>query len=163
MKLGNEYRATKNWPYAISAGCVVYRENSGGIEVLLLSRTPDHAYNNTSLDTYNLPKGHVDRTETLEVAALRETEEEAGVTAEITAYLGSSIRIFTHPVHEIENQKTTHYFAAKWLKDLPEIDGEHDGKEWVSLPEAIQLLSKNPKQEDEIVKRLQDFLELKSA
>lgn len=163
MKLyeANEYRATKKWPYAISAGCVVYRYNNSVAEVLLLKREPTHSHNVTKVPTYNLPKGHVDFGETLEQAAARETNEEAGVEVEIQTYLGSKFWNLTHPVYGVATQKTVHYFAALWEADLEDIDTEHDEKVWASIDDAIQLLGEpNPKGEDELVQRLQTFLEL---
>lgn len=160
----NEYRASKDWPYAISAGCVVYREVDGQIQALLLKRTPDHSYNMTNKDTYNLPKGHVDLTERLDQAAQRETEEEAGCESEITTYLGAHIRSFLLPKYQVPNEKTTHYFAAVWKRDLDTIDSEHDEKVWVSIEKAKKLLGQpNPKGEDEFITRLEKFLELTRA
>lgn len=159
MYESNEYRASKKWPYAISAGCVVYRENNGKIEILLLKRKPSHSFNVTDVDTYNLPKGHVARDETLEQTAKRETSEEAGCEVEIKTYLGTKVWDLIHPVHKIHVQKTAHFFAAQWLKDLDSMDVEHDEKIWVSVGEALKLLgAPNPKGEDEMVKRLLDFL-----
>lgn len=160
----SEYRASKNWPYAISAGCVVYRESPRGIEVLLLGREPAHTHNTTKQRAFNIPKGHVSQDETLQQSAVRETEEEAGVTAEIKTYLGALQRHFLHPVHKVKNEKTIHYFAAEWQKDLPVMDSEHDDKVWVLLNEAEKLLGPpNPKDEDEIIRRLKHFLELTDA
>lgn len=156
-----EYRASKDWPYAISAGCIVYRRADTGTEVLLLKREPTHSHNVTDVTTYNLPKGHVGINETIAIAAERETNEEAGVGVLLQTYLGTKFWDTIHPVHKVNVQKTVHYFAALWKSDLQDMDTEHDDKVWVSLDEAIKLLgSPNPKGEDEIVQRLQAFLEL---
>ncbi len=161
MYEGQEYRASKSWPYAISAGCVVYRQKNDEIEVLLLKRQSGHSYNHVPGDSYNLPKGHIDFGETPTQTAERETVEEAGCRVEIKTYLGSVERDFIHPFHKNRNIKTILFFAAKWVEDVDEIDQEHDVKVWVSVKEAMKLLAKpNPKGEDEIVKRLQKFLEL---
>lgn len=155
-----EYRASKEWPYAICAGCVVYRHSADGYEVLLLfMKKADSA--GAAQQEYHLPKGHMDIGETLEQAALRETSEEAGVSATVQTYLGTRFWAVQHPVHKIQVEKTVHYFAAKWQADLEFMDDEHDGKEWVSLDKAEQLLgAPNPKGEDEIIRRLKTFLEL---
>lgn len=63
----------------LAAGCLVVR----GERVLLVRRGIEPGYG-----TWVFPGGHVDRGETVEEAALRETREEAGVDAEIEALLG---------------------------------------------------------------------------
>ena len=61
------------------AGTVVFRERDGRIDYLVVS----------SSDGLNwvLPKGHIDKGETPEVAALRELAEEAGVSGALVAPL----------------------------------------------------------------------------
>ena len=160
----NEYRATDKWPYAISAGCVVYRKTQDSFEVLLLPR--DNTTNKWGRDggqrlSHHLPKGHVGFNETLIQAAQRETTEEAGVSAEIESYLGSREDNFKHPNTGIVTCKTVHYFAASWQNDLKIKDNEHDNPIWVSLEVAENLLGPPmPKCEDEIIRRLRSFLEL---
>lgn len=164
MYESNEYRASKNWPYAISAGCVVYRPSKDGFEVLLLKRGAGHPANRMNGDQFNLPKGHVEFDETIEQTAARETAEEAGCEVKVVTYIGSKFWDITHPIYKVHVEKTVHYFAAEWQKDLEGIDSEHDETVWASLDEAEKLLGKpNPKGEDEIVKRLKKFLELGSV
>ena len=157
----DELRASKKWPYAISAGCVVYRFNKNVPEVLLLVRKAGDfpMLKDDNQDTYHMPKGHIYNSESLGAAAERETEEEAGVRVEIQTYLGSTLNVYKS--RGVSQHKTTHYFAGLWQKDLPSMDNEHSAKIWVSLGEAIQLLgSKNPKQEYTKINALQKFLSL---
>lgn len=156
----NEFRASSKWPYAISAGSVVYKKTAvNEIEVLLLKRDPGNAFNQLPATSYHLPKGHVNFNEALEHAAVRETQEEAAVDVVLTGYLGVLQRDYIHPVHKTRTNKTVHFFAAEWVKDLAQQDDEHDGKTWVSTSEAIKLLgAPNPKGEDEIIQRLQQYL-----
>jgi 8-oxo-dGTP pyrophosphatase MutT (NUDIX family) len=139
-------------PYGISSGCIVYKETNNRVEVLLLIRNREDGI------SYHLPKGTVHIDETLESAALRETKEEAGVEAGLVTYLGASICTYTYESKVYD--KTFHYYAAKFIKDLGVIDHEHDGKTWVSTKEAIEMLDKTSpdKRESEIVKRLKKFL-----
>ncbi len=164
MYESNEYRASKDWPYAIAAGCVVYKTQGKKVEVLLLTRDFDHdAYSagNTDQPSYHLSKGHVNLNETLEDAAKRETEEELGAKVSITGYLGSLHHDFNHPRNRNTTDKTIHYFAAEWIDDVKKTDNEHDGREWVLLDEAIKLLGvPNPKGEDEVIKRLRVLLDI---
>lgn len=159
----NEYRATEDWPYAISSGCVVYRKLNGQIKVLLLPR--DNSKNKWGRDggqkiSYHLPKGHVEFDETLPETAERETQEEAGVSIKIKSYLGAREDNFTHPNTNIVTIKTVHYFVAQWIADLDKKDNEHDSPIWVSISEAEKLLGPPmPKGEDEIIRRLKKYLE----
>ncbi len=159
----NEYRASKQWPYAISSGCVVFRKNDGHLEILLLVREAGDfpELKDGDIDSYHLPKGHVDIGETLEQTAVRETKEEAGCEVEIKTYLGA--KLFEHIHFAITQSKIIHYFAGEWLRDLATIDDEHSHKKWYQVSEAITLTQDNPKREDLIIKRVQNYLELIDA
>ena len=157
----NEYRASKHWPYAIASGTVVYRITHGLAEVLLLKRAAGSypQLRDGHIDTYHLPKGHIHFGEALEQAALRETAEEAGCVVELVGYLGSQLGSYDDLT--IKQEKTIHYFAALWQKDLDTMDGEHSEKQWVTIEAAAALIgTKNPKHEYIIIDRLKKFLEL---
>jgi 8-oxo-dGTP pyrophosphatase MutT (NUDIX family) len=62
------------------AGAVVYRRDDNGIRILLV-----RARRNPS--DWIFPKGHIEEGETADAAALREAEEEAGVTGWVIARL----------------------------------------------------------------------------
>jgi ADP-ribose pyrophosphatase YjhB (NUDIX family) len=68
----------------VAAGCLVVREG----RVLLLRRGIEPGYGR-----WVFPGGHVDRGETLEGAALRETREECGALARIEGLLG----VYSYP------------------------------------------------------------------
>ena len=167
MKLynSNEYRATKEWPYAISAGSVVYRVVDRRPEVLLLKRKVGHSHNPQNIAIYNVPKGHCERNETIEQTAMRETKEETGCTVTLETYLGATLRSYIHPVYNVLIDKTTHYFAGLLQSDGDSMDKEHDSKLWVSANEAIDLLQMTSvkRGEAEIIQRLLRFLELTNA
>lgn len=158
-----EYRAIEGWPYAISAGCVVYRQSDQGeVEILLLvrdGRKSDYNRDKSQIISYHLPKGHCKISELLTETAKRETAEEAGVEVAIITYLGIREDDFIPPLTSIRTRKTVHYFAAQWRKDLQGHDHEHTDTKWVFVDEALELLgAPNPKGEDEIVRRLKKFL-----
>lgn len=159
----NEYRATKDWPYSIAAGCVVYRTTASGVEVLLLERKAGEFPEliGSEVDSFHLPKGHVARDETLEQTALRETAEEAGCEAEIQTYLGGKLNQYVDV--GILRDKFIHYFAASWTKDIDVLDHDHTGKIWLTVDGAIsKIKGANPKHEDEILERFKKYLELTS-
>lgn len=156
-----EYRATKDWPYAICAGGVVYRLSNSGIEVLLLFRRAGQfpQLPDGHIDSYHLPKGHMGLRELPDQAASREIAEEAGCKVELTTYLGARVNQYTDA--GIARDKIIHYFAAQWVEDLSGIDNEHSDRLWVSIDEALTLVGgSNPKREDIIINRLKKFLEL---
>jgi ADP-ribose pyrophosphatase YjhB (NUDIX family) len=68
----------------VAAGCLIVRDG----RVLLVRRAIEPGYGK-----WVFPGGHVDRGETLEEAALRETREECGAVAEIQGLVG----IYSYP------------------------------------------------------------------
>lgn len=158
-----EYRATKDWPFSIGAGCVVYKIENGKVFVLLLKRSAGDFPEllDGHIDSYHLPKGHMTLDESVMQTAQRETAEEAGCEVEIKTYLGARVNQYTDV--GIKRDKIIHYFAGEWVKDLASIDHEHSKKLWVSMEDALKLVgSSNPKREDVVIERLKSFLELSS-
>lgn len=157
----NEYRATEDWPYWISAGGVIYRrDDSGNVEILILSRNDSNPLNQGKLITYHLPKGTLHHNESLENCVLRETEEESGARGKIVGYLGALEKDYLHPLAKFRVIKTIHYFAMEFEEFSREHDDEHDGMEWLSVNEARAKLAETEpnKQEYLIVDRLKEFL-----
>ncbi len=158
----DEFRATKQWPYAVCAGCVVYRLLQDKVEILLLERNAENDLTNEDFVTYHLPKGHIRFSEPLLEAAIRETLEELGCEVKVQTYLGAIQKEYIFK--GINYNRTFHFFAAEWQEDVANIDDEHDSRSWVTLEDAAQLLGPpNPKGEDELIKRFTNFLELTNA
>lgn len=129
-------------PEAVSAGGVIVRVNANTIEVLLLR---DKRY-----DAWTLPKGHVEQGEVLEQAALREINEEAGVTeASVLFELGS----FRRYVEKTQEWKTIHYFLMNTSSDQPlgKYENEYMETQWfpvlqlpkMYLPEQEKVITEN--------------------
>ena len=148
--------ASSDIPYGISSGCVVYKNDDDGTQVLLLMRNRDNKI------SYHLPKGTVHVDESLEQAAIRETAEEAGIKVDLVTYLGA--KVYQYEFKGKYYDKTFHYYAAEYIKDLGGMDNEHDGKIWINIDEAADLLDKTSpdKKESVFVGRLISFLESKS-
>jgi 8-oxo-dGTP diphosphatase len=149
------FYAQKDWPYHVSSGAVVYRRNESSIELLLL-----HRYKGAKADTaspYGLPKGTINRGESLEQGAIREIKEETGFDVELQGYLGGHHAQFENPYNNYEWDRITHYFVA-------EATGGDQGQQrlddvefykvkWCSPEEAKDLLMPNPKKEHIFVER----------
>ena len=71
-----------------------------------------------------IPKGHLEGTETIEAAALREVLEETGLEAEIIEPLGSIKYEFSTPTAVIS--KTVHHFLMKQTGGNLTIDNDPD-------------------------------------
>lgn len=108
------------------AGCVPYRLRDGHLEVLLIT--------NRKKTHWIIPKGGWEEDETAEMAAVRETYEEAGVRGT----LGPKLVEF---VHEGKDHQQLHsYFAlhvTDTLGDWPE-GGQRD-RAWFPWPNAAEV------------------------
>lgn len=105
-----------------SAGCICFKGNS-----VLLIRYFNH---------YSFPKGHIEKGETVEEAALRETEEESGIKA----------RIATTPVivpsQRKGDERNVYFFPSLYVSGTPACqDGETDGAFFLDIESARSLLS----------------------
>jgi len=109
-----------------SAGTLLYRQGTRGLEVLLVH--PSGNYNRKS--PWSIPKGEPDGDEDLEVAARRETLEETGLTAGELTELG-------HIVYQ-KSRKQVFAFAGPAPEGaLPRLASwEVDRAEFLTLEEA---------------------------
>jgi 8-oxo-dGTP pyrophosphatase MutT (NUDIX family) len=107
------YQRPLNVPEHVSAGGVVARVENAGVYIALVREK--------GLSHYVLPKGHVEAGESVEAAAKREIEEEAGFT-ELTllAPLGIKERLDFGK----RAWKQTHYYLfateCRWRSDRPQ-------------------------------------------
>ncbi|MFA6296432.1 MAG: NUDIX domain-containing protein [Patescibacteria group bacterium] len=141
-------QGTKEIPFHVSSGGVVYRKKDNKIEIILLHRD--------KTDTYHLPKGTVEDNESLEVTAKREIHEETGYDVELKSYLG-----FLNSEFERDNakiKKVTNYFLFTLIDEKQnDFIKEHDQVLWVEISKAKELVLKNRldwmEKENEMVKR----------
>jgi predicted NUDIX family NTP pyrophosphohydrolase len=122
---------------SIAAGCVVTREVSGRIEVLLV-----HARRASFRQPlFGIPKGLVEKDEALEACACRETLEETGLHVQIRAPLGSVRQKSGKVVHAF---RATVDRASEALVDARghcrEHDQENDVCRFYPLEEAYELM-----------------------
>ncbi len=89
---------------------------------------------------WSLPKGHVEAGETLEQTAVREIEEETGVTAEVRQKLGEVDYWFM--LHGEKIHKTVHHFLLRFVSgELCDRDVEVAEVAWVPLAEIPAKLA----------------------
>lgn len=112
-----------------AGGLVVRRKKSGAVRVLVVHRP--------GYDDWSLPKGKADAGETPEETAIREVEEETGVSVRIVA-----------PIGEVEykvqsgRKKVVRYFAMRPISRKPfEPNSEVDEIRWLSPKKARALVS----------------------
>jgi 8-oxo-dGTP pyrophosphatase MutT (NUDIX family) len=111
------------------AGGVVFRVDGprdGAISVLLVSskKEPGH---------WIFPKGHVERGETALEAAVRETEEEAGVVGTLLGPVGALEFGWRGKRYLVE------YFLIRATSETPRTDGRT--KVWLPFDDAVERLT----------------------
>ena len=87
-------------------------------------------------DDWSLPKGKLDKNESAERAALREVQEETGLSCQLVEEL--------EPVSYTDNRgrpKNVRYWRMKVLSGEFEVNDEVDELRWLSTADALELLS----------------------
>jgi mutator protein MutT len=84
-------------------------------------------------DRWSLPGGHVEAGERLEAAALREVEEETGLTCELLE-LFDWIEIIGEETHYV-----LAVFRARWIEGEPQAADDAKAVRWAALEEVKQL------------------------
>ena len=109
-----------------SAGGVVIKDKK---EVLLI-KNPSNVW--------TFPKGHIEKGETKEQAALREVKEETNIDAEIVDYLGEISYFFTWGGVKI--YKTVYFFLMKYIAGIPVPSWEVKDARFFPFERAKKLL-----------------------
>lgn len=150
-------------PVEKSAGAVVFhREASGKIEYLLLKH--DEKY-------WNFPKGHIEKGEKLEEAALREVQEETGLKdVKIISGFKETIKYFLKVKYDYQLKralktdewilKFVTYFLAEANDKNIVLSFEHLSYEWLKFDEAMERLKKY-KSSQGVLKKADGFLNVK--
>ncbi|PZS36444.1 MAG: NUDIX hydrolase [Pseudonocardiales bacterium] len=89
---------------------------------------------------WSLPKGHIEAGETAEQAAVREVEEETGISGEILAELGTIDFWFVAEGRRI-HKTVRHYLLRATGGELSDADIEVTEVAWVPLPEIRAQLA----------------------
>ncbi|SFJ09225.1 NUDIX hydrolase [Thermoflavimicrobium dichotomicum] len=114
----------------ISAGGVVYRKRDGQIEILLIR---------DRFGYISLPKGKIEAGESDEETALREIQEETGISGRVVEKLLTIQYDYEHEKKGLIH-KEVNYFLVEALegKETPQIE-EIDMVAWYSPEEAWEL------------------------
>ncbi|MCX6772332.1 MAG: NUDIX domain-containing protein [Candidatus Micrarchaeota archaeon] len=115
-----------------SCGIVVFREEAGVRLYLILRYTERH---------WDLPKGHVEKNETEEETARRETEEETGIT-DLKFLPGFHHTIsYTFKRAGKNIPKDVVFFLAKTGEKEVKLSDEHIGFVWLPYQEALRRIT----------------------
>lgn len=117
---------------AYSAGGVIYRVVERQVEVALIATDRG--------GRWGLPKGHVNRGETAEAAALREVREETGLEGEIIRHLATIEYWFRAGAARVH--KYVDLFLIRYERgDVRPQEAEVDDARWFPLDEALRRVS----------------------
>ena len=104
----------------------MFRQDGGAVSILLVT-----AKREPSL--WVLPKGHIEDGESEEETALREVEEEAGITGSIVGPIGEPL--------EFDNGREfvrVRYFLIRLRQEAPHTDGRR--KKWFAFDDAVKAV-----------------------
>jgi 8-oxo-dGTP pyrophosphatase MutT (NUDIX family) len=115
-----------------SAGGLVLRRANGSYEGLLIGRATPRIW--------SFPKGHVEPSETIEEAAVREVQEETAIDATIIEKL-SDIRYWFY-ANKVKHSKVVHFFLMRYLRGTskPQV-GEVDETAWIPMDDLLSVLT----------------------
>jgi 8-oxo-dGTP pyrophosphatase MutT (NUDIX family) len=120
----------------VSAGGVVYNRLPNDVVVAIVSVGDDARW--------QLPKGLLEKGESPESAAVRETREEAGIQGEVETLL-DTIEYWYVGMHEgrkVRFHKLAHFFLLKYRGgEVSEHDHEVNESRWVPIDEAAGMLA----------------------
>jgi len=110
------------------AGGIAYRRDArkGDVSILLVSSKKEPG-------NWIFPKGHVEHGETAREAALRETEEEAGVSGDLLGPAGTQEFDWRGKPYRVE------YFLIRATSETSETDGRK--KVWLPFDDAVKKLT----------------------
>lgn len=138
MMTQQEWEESVLW-IGVVVGCVVEKDG----KYLLVQEKQKKVYG-----LWNLPAGHVDKGESLEDAAIRETKEESGYDVKIIKEVGVYHPTYNRPVFHV-------YQAVIVGGDLVIQEDEILDAQWFTSEEILQMQSNNELRSDWMVDAIQ--------
>jgi len=113
-----------------SAGVLVYKYEDGEYRFLFLKREEGFL---------DLPKGHIEKGESAEQAAIRETKEESGLKVEIDPFYRYKVHYWFYDGSEKIKKENTIFIARVPDSAKVKVSYEHIGYVWLNYSAAMQL------------------------
>lgn len=122
----------------VSAGGIVWRPGERGIEIAMIRPHGSEAW--------ALPKGHIEKDESTEFAAIREVREETGLDVGGVRELGDVAYVFSWRDKRrgtiTRVSKRVHFFLMEFAGgNTADHDGEIDEVAWVPIDAALERAS----------------------
>lgn len=95
----------------VSAGILVYRMDKRGTIQVLLGKNGGPRYENISVGTWNIPKGHVEQNEDILSTAIREFTEETSLKL---PNINLSNLLYLGTAYTSKRRKCVHIYACKY-------------------------------------------------
>lgn len=142
-----------------SAGAVIFYNENGRVEYLLLKHRPG---------SWGFPKGLIEKGEGLQETAARECREEAGLKdLFFMPDFKETIKHFFKVKYEYQLERgfkmgqvvlkfVTYFLAQSKTRDV-KISFEHEGYEWLSSDKVIERLKKR-REDQKVFKKANDYV-----
>ncbi len=114
-----------------SAGAIVFRDNGHTTEFLLLGRKEGFM---------DFPKGHIEEGETPEQAAIREIQEETGITCQFLDGFREEMNYRFNGKEDIIKKKVILFLARVSHSDKVHISHEHESFLWAPYDKAMKVV-----------------------
>lgn len=122
-----------------SAGGIIFKQERFGFNFLLAR---NKSISRPEVDYWGFPKGHLEKGETSETAALREVLEETGAKAEIVSKVGQAKYIYTSAKEGGKIFKVVTLFLMKYISgEIQPQDGEISEVIWLPKDQVLSTLS----------------------
>ncbi len=117
--------------FDFSAGAFVYRMRGSSPEFLVLFKSNGES---------DLPKGHIEKGESSEVAARREIREETGLEPEFLPFFSVKTEYFFREKGETVHKEVRNFIGKVSMSQRVRISYEHKGYGWLGYDDAARAL-----------------------